>query len=197
MPSSDGSALSHAARVSSTRCPFAPEGEPSLGRSTNVSTPRKGARFGCSATCGIEIAMACSSIFIVSSAACITAYQSACKCAKEPSPRRKPWVGVVGLARARFRGRKNAVRGTIHYMARRDSAVTGVVRELAFPVLAIAGLLLAVRYRHFILSVAAVVIGIVFWLIFWLGDFYPLWTRFLRHEPDKKDHSSDMGNLVP
>ena len=82
-------------------------------------------------------------------------------------------------------------------MTKRSSPVVEVLGELAFPLIAIAGLLLAVRYRQFVLSVAALVIGVLFWFILWISDAYHLWSVFRDHEPEKDEHSSDIGNLVP
>jgi hypothetical protein len=82
-------------------------------------------------------------------------------------------------------------------MTKRSSPVVEVLRGLAFPVIAIAGLLLAVRYRHFVLSVAALVIGVLFWFILWIGNAYQLWLVFRHHEPEKDKLSSDIGYLVP
>ena len=77
-----------------------------------------------------------------------------------------------------------------------QSREKGVIRELAFPVLAIAGLLLAVRYRQLLLSVAAVAFVVVFFAIYWLADAYELWSIFHRDESAQKDRSSHMGNHV-
>jgi hypothetical protein len=52
--------------VSTTRCPFAPEGDLSEGISITVNTPRNSTRFGCPFTSGIAIAMLFNSIISLS-----------------------------------------------------------------------------------------------------------------------------------
>ncbi len=61
IPSRLGSAVSAAARVSTTRCPREPLGALSLATSTSVSTPSNGSRFGCPCTSGNATAIARSS----------------------------------------------------------------------------------------------------------------------------------------